>query len=268
MHHIFLSPHYDDAVYSCGGTLASLTAAGESVTVLTICAGSPPTDQLSWFAEQLHERWGLSDPKAVETMIKIRRQEDQNALQLVGAQSHYLQVPDCIYRRGGERNRWLYAREETLFGKLNGLEDGLISDIARSLISFTNQISDDPDNEVRVISPLAIGNHVDHQLVRYAAERAFGAETLTFYQDFPYILNRDQIVTYEDSADWQSNIVYLDESAIDNKVAAITAYESQISTFWENKQALDKEVREFVRGWGNGEVYWSFYPSSLRQGYL
>ena len=52
MHHLFLSPHYDDAVYSCGGTLASLTTAGENVTVLTVCAGSPPSDELSWFAEQ------------------------------------------------------------------------------------------------------------------------------------------------------------------------------------------------------------------------
>ena len=97
MHHLFLSPHYDDAIYSCGGTIASLTAAGESVTILTICAGAPPSGQLSWFAEQLHERWGLADSQAVQEMIEIRRQEDRAALEIVAAEGHYFDVPDCIW---------------------------------------------------------------------------------------------------------------------------------------------------------------------------
>ena len=192
-------------------------------------------------------------------MIEIRRKEDKAALAIVGAKGNYFDVPDCIYRRGGERNRWLYAREESLFGKLHGAEDSLISAIARNLLAHVDKL--EKDSEVKLIVPLAIGNHVDHQLVRYAAERAFGSETLTYYPDFPYILNREQIVTYENSADWQSQVTYLDENAINQKVEAIAAYKSQISTFWKNKKQLEREVREFVRGWGNGEMFWKFTPA-------
>ncbi|MEM9773795.1 MAG: PIG-L family deacetylase [Chloroflexota bacterium] len=260
MKYLFLSPHYDDAVYSCGGSIAELKSQGQSVIVVTVCAGYPPTNELSYFAETLHQRWGLDDHKAVAQMIDMRRQEDQSALQILGGDSKYLEIPDCIYRRGGDQNRWLYPREDSLFGPLSGSEDNLISDIARSLINLTEQLSSDPF-EIEVVAPLAIGNHVDHQLVRYAAERAFGSETLTYYQDFPYIRERDQIITYENSADWRSEIRYLSENSINKKVKAIAAYESQISTFWRSKDDLAQEVRQFTRGWGNGELFWSFNPS-------
>ncbi|MEM8858638.1 MAG: PIG-L family deacetylase [Chloroflexota bacterium] len=259
MKYLFLSPHYDDAVYSCGGTIAELSSQKKDVTVLTVCAGIPPDSGLSYFAETLHERWGLRDPKAVSEMIQFRRREDKAALQILGAKSHYLDIPDCIYRRGGERNRWFYPREESLFGSLSGAEDSLISDIARSFLKISDDLSANPD-QIEVITPLAIGNHVDHQLVRYAAERAFGSETLTYYQDFPYIRERDQILTYENSMDWKSEIRYLSEISVNKKVSAMAAYESQISTFWRGKSELDKEVRQFMRRWGNGELFWSFNP--------
>lgn len=266
MKYLFLSPHYDDAVYSCGGTIAELKAQGKSVTVVTVCAGYPPTNELSYFATTLHARWGLEDDQDVAHMINMRREEDQKALKIVGADSRYFEVPDCIYRRGGGYNRWLYPREDALFGPLSGDEDGLISDIARSLLKLIAEPSSElleplEPLEIEVFTPLAIGNHVDHQLVRYAAERAFGAETLTYYQDFPYIRERDQIITYENSADWRSEVRYLSENSISKKVNAMAAYESQISTFWKSKEALDKEVRQFTRGWGNGELFWSFNPT-------
>jgi LmbE family N-acetylglucosaminyl deacetylase len=191
-------------------------------------------------------------------MVDIRRQEDQAALKIVGVKSHYLDVPDCIYRRGGEQDRWLYASEEALFRKLNVVENKLISDITQKLVAYVKILSAHSKDIVRTVAPLAIGNHVDHQLVRSAAERAFGADTLTYYQDFPYVLKKEQILAYETSADWHSAITELDERAINCKVAAIAAYESQISTFWENRQVLEAEVKAAVRNWGNGELFWRF----------
>ncbi len=39
--HIYIAPHLDDAVLSCGGQIAQHTATGARVLVVTICAGSP-----------------------------------------------------------------------------------------------------------------------------------------------------------------------------------------------------------------------------------
>ena len=39
--HLYLSPHFDDAALSCGGQIATWTAAGQSVLVVTITGGDP-----------------------------------------------------------------------------------------------------------------------------------------------------------------------------------------------------------------------------------
>ncbi|MHA1217998.1 MAG: hypothetical protein ACTSO5_04845 [Candidatus Heimdallarchaeaceae archaeon] len=41
MQHIFLSPHLDDAVASCGGTIAKLVYEREDVLVLTVYTRKP-----------------------------------------------------------------------------------------------------------------------------------------------------------------------------------------------------------------------------------
>ena len=57
MHWIFLSPHYDDAALSCGGIIWEAVRRGAQVSIWTVCAATPPTGQLSPFAEELHARW-------------------------------------------------------------------------------------------------------------------------------------------------------------------------------------------------------------------
>ena len=37
--HVIISPHFDDGVFSCGGTASQLTAAGHSVLVITMMGG-------------------------------------------------------------------------------------------------------------------------------------------------------------------------------------------------------------------------------------
>ena len=54
--HVYLSPHLDDAVLSCGGMIHRQAQAGERVVVVTVCAGDPPPGPLSDFARSLHER--------------------------------------------------------------------------------------------------------------------------------------------------------------------------------------------------------------------
>ena len=55
---IFISPHLDDAVLSCGGGIARLTCSGERVTVVTIFTGDQsPGEPLSTLAVRSHASW-------------------------------------------------------------------------------------------------------------------------------------------------------------------------------------------------------------------
>ncbi|MBA4379671.1 MAG: PIG-L family deacetylase, partial [Anaerolinea sp.] len=58
MRWIYISPHLDDAVLSCGGLIWEQSHAGTQVEIWTVCTGDPPEGPLSPFAEVLHAEWG------------------------------------------------------------------------------------------------------------------------------------------------------------------------------------------------------------------
>jgi LmbE family N-acetylglucosaminyl deacetylase len=50
MRWIYLSPHFDDAVLSCGGLIFEQARQGIPIEIWTIFAGNPPPGPLSMFA--------------------------------------------------------------------------------------------------------------------------------------------------------------------------------------------------------------------------
>ena len=152
--------------------------------VVTVCAGLPPKRALSNFAASLHARWGVSATAAVNT----RRAEDRHALRLLGARWLHLPVPDCIYR-AGPTGEWLYASEESLFGPLHPTDR---DDWANRIMAYFTALPGLHKN-TQIWLPLAIGQHVDHQLVRYAAEQWVAAtqeQNIFHYEDFPYAVGQ------------------------------------------------------------------------------
>ena len=91
---LFLSPHLDDAVFSCGAEISRRARLGERIVVATLFAG-PPQDDLSRFAAEIHELWEIPTD-----VVAGRRAEDRLALQVVGASPIHLGIPDALYRRG------------------------------------------------------------------------------------------------------------------------------------------------------------------------
>jgi LmbE family N-acetylglucosaminyl deacetylase len=82
-----LSPHLDDAVFSCGDLIA---ASGEAV-VATVCAGMPPS------AEKLTEWDAVCGFGSARHAITKRREEDRAALSALGAAPEWLAFCDAQY---------------------------------------------------------------------------------------------------------------------------------------------------------------------------
>lgn len=241
---VYLAPHFDDAVYSCGGLIHRQTAGGTVVRVVTVCAGEPPAGPLSPFAASLHARWGVSAREAVAA----RRQEDLAALQRLGAQPAHLGVPDCIYRVHPETGTPLYASEEALFGPLDPAEGPLVERLARELERWLAR-----EPATRLYAPLGIGRHVDHRLTRAAAERL--AHPLLYYEDYPYAAREPE------TADWgglaaglSPQFLDLDEADLEAYCLAVGAYRSQLSTFWADEAAMCAAVRRFCERAGAGRL--------------
>lgn len=234
--HLYLSPHLDDAVLSCGGAIARHVAAGEQVLVVTICAGSPPPGtSFSPFAQQQHARWGLPPAEAVAR----RRAEDRAALALLGADALQLDLLDAIYRMPAA-----YVDDRTLFGPV-APDDPLAAALRPRLEAL---LDDHPG--ATIYAPLGVGQHVDHQAVYAVAARlATAGATVWFYEDVPYVLRPGaldaRLAALGGRAQWEPVVVPLG-AAVPQKIAAIAAYASQIATLFGDRERMGEAVAAYA----------------------
>jgi len=240
---IYLSPHLDDAALSCGAQIYEQTAVGQSVLIVTITAGDPPARPLSDFARSLHDRWELA-----ADVVAARRAEDVLACQILGAAFEHWTIPDCIYRTEPDTEQPLYPAWPDVIGPIHPADEKLIAQLVDQMTLFP------PGG--KVYAPLAVGNHVDHQVTRAAAERCFGGRLL-YYEDYPYVVDRAAFTAVIPSqlSSWQPQVVPVSTAALDAKIRAIAAFQSQISTFFTSEADLAQKVTEFTASVG-GERVW------------
>ncbi len=233
--HLYLSPHLDDAVFSCGGLMAMQDARGEPISVLTVFAGDPPDYRISPLAAELHARWGKAGPP-----IAMRRTEDRLACARLGASVVHLEYADAIYR-ADEAGRPLYTSEQALFGPPDSSEAQLIEQLVESLMDIGSQ-------QATIYCPLGYAGHVDHRITRLAAEKI--GQPIYYYADFPYAARGRKVPPElgEPTGDWR--MIPVGDEAIEAWVSAIAEYQTQLSTFWEDEESLYQEVRDFHDAFG------------------
>ncbi len=237
-HYIFLSPHFDDVALSCGGLVWDLTQQGHRVEIWTLMGGFPPDENFSEFAHQNHLRWGISG----EAIIRIRRSEDCAACQVLGAGHRHFCWPDAIYRRDPSTGEVLINNNEELFGKAP--EDALVNEIQ---IMFEGEIL----QHARVVFPLGLGHHIDHQAVNRAGQSYMGIKL--YYADYPYILkNFDAQTQYSTKIKKQTHA--LDEQALHRWQDAVLCYQSQLGDFWRNEAETRLALRNYQAG-GGGRLW-------------
>jgi LmbE family N-acetylglucosaminyl deacetylase len=248
---VYLSPHLDDAVLSCGGSIRRQTQAGRGVLVLTIFAGSPSRPDISPLAAQLHVRWGgLANP------IAVRRQEDDEASGLLCANCWHLKYLDAIYRHDGDS--FLYERDEDLFGSLHRSDLELARHVADSILEICS------GQQPEVFAPLGVGNHVDHQLVREAVLPLRGRfPKVVFYEEYPYAETPGALTQALEEIcvdTWRSQIVGFGEECLTAKIDAIATYASQIHILFDSIEMMATRVRDYtgalVSEQDYGERYW------------
>jgi LmbE family N-acetylglucosaminyl deacetylase len=238
---IYLSPHLDDAALSCGGQIAQQTRYGRRALVATVCAGGAPARLTgSAFVRELHVRWALDDP------IAARRAEDLAALRTLHAEVLHLDIPDCIYRLD-PAGQPLYPNRDAIFGTLSVHEANLVDRVTRQLKRL------EPLWGAAVYVPLGVGRHVDHQLVRLAAERWRAPEgRLIYYEDYPYAEDGTSIEAALAGESLASRLVWLERVDLECQVAAVANYRSQLSTFFESKEEMAQRLEAFALKRANG----------------
>ena len=234
--HLFLSPHYDDIPLSTGATVRRLADRGVTPETLVVFGSEPDREQpLSTFAQRMHEVWGLT----ADQVIASRYAEESAAATVLGAKSRVLSFRDAIYRGH------VYLSDDDLFGAPTAAESSLPREIVATL-----PLGESPDPGTRIYAPLAVGKHVDHQLVHQAAkDLALNGWEVWFYEDIPYALKphalEDRLVAIaaagtrlEPAAAIPAEVVW------DRKIDAILCYPSQLETVFQQYVGVGTTRRE------------------------
>jgi LmbE family N-acetylglucosaminyl deacetylase len=154
---VFISPHLDDAVFSCGAMIDKLRQEG-------------PVLVLNLFTRY------LSDLKIHGAVLGTERYlEEINAARLLGFESLNLDELDAPFRRAPYRQLGNLFRHPTAadIAWLPSLRTRLLDSLAQFDYS-------------QVFVPLGIGWHVDHILSYLAFEPWADQSKLLYYEDAPY----------------------------------------------------------------------------------
>lgn len=234
MEWIYVSPHLDDAILSCGGILFEQIKMGDQAAIWTVFAGNPPEGTLTPFAQSLHERWKLPDDAAAN-----RRHEDIAACQEIGALPVHFNFPDCIYRRFPNTGLPVIQGEEDLFPNKNPAEVDLIQMIFEQIETELKGHSN-----FNLCLPMSIGGHVDHRITRLALEKT--EHDLYFYADYPYLLKPECHIQQWLLPEWQQIRFEISNPGLEHWKSAIAQYQSQLSTFWSSLDEMEHEIEQYA----------------------
>ncbi|QYF92644.1 PIG-L family deacetylase [Massilia sp. PAMC28688] len=175
---VILSPHLDDAALSCGGLLHALQ--GVPTLVVTLCSGNPPPLLSADGTRRLPPRRGHVSPR-------IRRAEDIAAMHSIDAAFVHLSFPDAIYRRSLRTDKLIYRSARERWVAPHADDNAYVEELHQLLRRICLDLG-----PILLVSPLGIGDHVDHQITaRVALRLAAAGASLLFYEDFPYVANPD-----------------------------------------------------------------------------
>ncbi|HXU68144.1 MAG TPA: PIG-L family deacetylase [Polyangia bacterium] len=152
---LYISPHADDVAFSAAGQLAREVAAGARATVMTLF--EPP-----------------------EAEAEVRRGEDEAFARAFGVTLVRGEWSDAVVRRRR------YRSPAQLFTPMRADEAPLVEAIRAALQARVDA------GARRVVAPLGVGGHVDHQ-VAHAACRALVGADVAYYEDTPYVLTPFQL---------------------------------------------------------------------------
>jgi LmbE family N-acetylglucosaminyl deacetylase len=159
---IFVSPHADDVAFSAAGRLVREVAAGARVQLLTVFE-APDGEGPDSFSDR-----------------RARQAEDEAFAAAFGVERVRGPWADAIVRRRR------YRAPAQLFAPLRADEAPLVDAVRARL----QQAVDGGCR--RLLAPLGVGGHADHQIAHAAAAGVRGAE-VEYYEDTPYVLTPYQL---------------------------------------------------------------------------
>ena len=182
-----VSPHRDDAAFSCGLLIVALLRANCAVTVVNLFT------QSSYAVTGCDVALESADRTAVVSAERLA--EDIRAMDTLHAAAKWkgsLTLQDFDWLDAPLRLN--VETEQVLLAPLAPAElDSQVQSFAKQLL-FLGEFD-------LVFSPLALGDHIDHRVSRDAVARVTAPDRLAFYQDLPYAARLSKVELLQQTAE-------------------------------------------------------------------
>lgn len=165
---VYISPHLDDVVFSCGGRILKARASGQMCLVATVftCEGKGCSKI------PLEVRARVGD-------MAVRREEDRRAMDALGVDFLWLEHEEAVFRSP------LYHTVRGTFFRYREDDRRMALRMAEEVERIGREVQ-----ARRLYVPLGVGNHVDHRMMcdvgLFLAERSAEPWDVFFYDDAPY----------------------------------------------------------------------------------
>lgn len=223
-----LSPHLDDAAFSCGGTLNRLAANGWRVVMATVFTASVPDPRGFALACQLDKGLGPE----IDYMA-LRRAEDAEAARHLGI-APPVHLP---FREAPHRG---YGSAPELFAAPRA-DDAIAETLAPALADLIAGTAPD-----LLLAPQAIGGHVDHVRMVEALRGLGYALPVLWWRDFPYTVRTAEPKQPLGALfiDLPEIVFALDAAGEAAKLRACAAYASQIGFQFGGPAGLEARLAQ------------------------
>ncbi|WFR84304.1 PIG-L family deacetylase [Arthrobacter sp. Y-9] len=249
---LFLSPHLDDAVLSCGALIEAQTRQRE-ITVATLFTEAMPAPHTR-AARSFMRQCSVMD---AGSLFQARQAEDRAVLKAMGVQSVHLGAVDALFR-GRRRpaklrrgvwdallpeltHRYPTFRFDIALGRIARGDRELIRHLQGSVAELLHQT-----NSELLFCPAGVGKHVDHMITRGVGEEY--PEKLVMYSDFPYDLASEPD---EDHLSEMGLLRFTWGSGLETKSRRIKEYITQVDALFPGGAIPLKPETYFVPGPGN-----------------
>jgi len=223
---VFISPHLDDAILSCGQLISELVKLKKKIQIISIFTKG----SLKTITPQAKHFLNACGYESAVTLFRDRQNEDKNMAKRLGLSIKHLNFTDAAWRTDRKLNP-IYRDAMQQFGGVASEKDSpLVNSIRSKLSALIKKKHDQP----LVFGPLGIGGHVDHVLTRNVLAK-MNISTL-FWEDFPYNTSREtKRLFFSQTKEFKTvfSLFYLDSS---RKTTLINFYKSQAASLFPNRK--------------------------------
>ena len=213
---LFISPHFADVAFSCGG----LIALDPENSLLTVVFSLKPEKDLL--------------KKYDKYMFETSRKPEKKYLKMFDLTSIDLDFPSAISRGRTPSN--LFSKE------LTQMEKDLVFEIRDRLDEIINRY-----NIKEIYCPKDDRHQIDHHLTKVAVSKISREVHVFYYKDAPDFLSDEK-----DKSEEHLELIKINISKVlDQKIKVVSLYEDILELFFHSKEKIISKMKQIPY-----EVYW------------